>query len=150
MFLLRVSLGWLFFYTGITKVLNSDWSAAGYLNSAKTFPGFYQWLASASNISWVNFLNEWGLTLVGVALILGALTRWASLGGILLMIMYYFPILQFPYPNPHSFIVDEHIIYIAVLLFFAAVRAGRVWGLEKWCSNLPICAKYPRLRNILG
>src|SRR3989338_8245125 len=96
LFVLRITIGWYFFYAGITKVLNPDWSAAGYLNNAKTFPEFYQWLASASNIGWVNFLNEWGLTLVGIAFIFGVFTRWASLGGVLLMIMYYFPVLQFP------------------------------------------------------
>ena len=59
-FLLRVGLGSLFFYAGITKVMNPDWSAAGYLANAKTFPSLYQWLASAGNIGWVNFVNEWG------------------------------------------------------------------------------------------
>src|SRR3989344_4050369 len=68
-FLSRVALGILFFYAGIVKVLNPNWSAAGYLNSAKTFPGLYHWFASAGNIGWINFMNEWGLTLVGVALV---------------------------------------------------------------------------------
>ena len=99
----RVALGVLFFYAGITKVLNPSWSAAGYLNSAKTFPGLFQWFASAGNLGWVNLVNEWGLTLVGVALISGLLVRWASLGGILLMILYYLPVLEFPYIAPTLF-----------------------------------------------
>src|SRR3989338_572435 len=93
-FLLRVALGVLFFYAGITKVLNPNWSAAGYLNSAKTFPGLYHWFASAGNIGWINFMNEWGLTLVGVALITGLLVRWASLGGVLLMGFFFFSLFQ--------------------------------------------------------
>ncbi|MEK7098213.1 MAG: hypothetical protein AAB906_05185, partial [Patescibacteria group bacterium] len=48
LFLLRISLGWLFFWAGITKVLNPTWSAAGYLQGAKTFADFYQWLATPS------------------------------------------------------------------------------------------------------
>lgn len=40
--LLRATLGWLFFYAGLTKVLNPAWSAAGYLNGAKTLPDFYR------------------------------------------------------------------------------------------------------------
>ena len=84
--------------------MNPNWSAAGYLNNAKTFPGLYQWFASAGNIGWINFVNEWGLTLVGAALIFGLLVRWASIGGIFLMILYYLPILQFPIVGPSDLV----------------------------------------------
>src|SRR3989344_1828558 len=129
-FLSRVALGVLFFYAGITKVLNPNWSAAGYLNSAKTFPGLFQWFASAGNLGWINFVNEWGLTLIGLALLAGLLVKWVSLGGILLMILYYLPILQFPYAGEHSFLVDEHIIYITAFLVLFASNAGTFWGLD--------------------
>lgn len=52
---LRLAMGWLIFYAGITKVLNPNWTAAGYLKGAKTFSGFYQWFALPQNIGWVNF-----------------------------------------------------------------------------------------------
>lgn len=138
------------FYAGITKVLNPEWSSAGYLQGAKTFSGFFQWFLQPGILPVVNFVNEWGLTLLGISLLLGVFVRLSSLLGVLLMLLYYFPILDFPYPNPHSYIVDEHIIYAFVLLFFAAVRPGRVWGLENWCANLPICSRFPRLRAWLG
>ncbi|MEK7192525.1 MAG: DoxX family protein [Patescibacteria group bacterium] len=150
LFFLRVSLGWMFFYAGITKVLDPNWSAAGYLRGAKTFVGFYQWLLTPAILPTLNFINEWGLTLLGVSLIFGVAVRLSSILGAILMLMYYFPILQFPYPNPYAYIVDEHIIYVAALLFLAAIRAGRVWGLENWCSSLPICSKFPALRKMLG
>ena len=145
----RLAVGWLMFYAGITKILDPTWSAKGYLMGAKTFPGFYNWLASAGNLGWVNFLNEWGLTLIGASLILGLGVRLNSILGILLMLLYYFPILEFPQVE-HGFIVDEHIIYAATLAFFAAVRAGRYYGLDNWCANLPICRRYPRLHKIWG
>lgn len=150
LFLLRVGLGWVFLWAGITKVFDPAWSAAGYLMGAKTFTGFYQWLASPDVVQFTNFINEWGLTLLGVALILGVFVRISSVLGAIVMLLYYMPILQFPYPNPHAFIVDEHIIYISSLLVLGSYRAGRVWGLEKWCSSLPICAQFPKLRNWLG
>lgn len=148
--MLRLSLGWLFFYAGITKVLNPAWSAAGYLKGAKTFVEFYQWLASPGILPAVDFVNEWGLTLLGLSLIFGVFVQLSSILGAVLMLLYYLPILDFPYPNPYSYLVDEHIIYALVLLLFASLRAGRVWGLENWCSNLPICSKFPRLRKWLG
>ena len=150
LFFLRVSLGWMFLYAGVTKILDPAWSAAGYLKGAKTFAGLYQWLAQPEIIPFVNFINEWGLTLLGASLILGVFVRLSAVLGAVLMAMYYFPILQFPYPNAHAYIIDEHVIYAAALLFLAAIRAGRVWGLERWCSNLPLCSRFPWLRNILG
>lgn len=145
----RLAIGWLMFYAGITKVLDPAWTAKGYLMSAKTFPGFYGWLALPQNIGWINFVNEWGLTLVGVSLILGIGVRSFSILGAVLMLTYYLPVLEFP-KVAHGLIVDEHIVYATVLLFFAAVKAGRYYGLDNWCANLPICRRYPRLHKIFG
>src|SRR3990167_4561730 len=130
LFFLRISMGWMFFWAGITKVLDPAWSAAGYLRGAKTFTSFYLWLTTPSLLPLTNFVNEWGLTLLGAALILGLFVRLSSVLGAALMLLYYLPILQFPYPNAHSYIVDEHIVYALALLYFAAVGAGRVWGLD--------------------
>jgi thiosulfate dehydrogenase [quinone] large subunit len=149
LFLLRVGVGWLMFYAGITKVLNPVWSAEGYLRSAKTFPGFYQWLAGPGILPVINFVNEWGLTMLGVSLILGIAVRLSSVLGAVLMILYWFPVLQFPYVE-HGFLVDDHVVYALVLLYFAAVRAGRVWGLESWCANLPICRKFSKYHVWVG
>jgi len=150
LFFLRLAMGWMMFYAGITKVLNPAWSAAGYLKGAKTFVGFYQWLLDPAILPWLNLVNEWGLTLLGVSLIFGVFVRLSSVLGAVLMLLYYFVILDFPYLNPNSFLVDQHIIFTLVLLLFANLRAGRVWGLENWCSNLLVCSKFPRLRNWLG
>ena len=129
LFLLRVTVGWMFFYAGITKVLNPQWSAEGYLKGAKAFTWFFQIILDPSVLPIINFMNKWGLTLLGISLVLGLFVRFISLLGVLLMALYYIA-LGFPYPNPHSYIVDEHIIYISILFFFAAIKAGRVFGLD--------------------
>lgn len=148
--LLRLSLGWLFLYAGITKLADPNWSAAGYLQGAKTFTAFYHWFLQPEILPTVNFLNEWGLTLIGISLLLGVFVRLASISGAVLMLLYYFPALDGAYPNAHSFIIDEHLIYFAAFLLLAAFRAGRIFGLEKFCSNLPICSRFPKLRAWLG
>lgn len=147
---MRVSLGWLFFYAGITKVLDPAWSAARYLNSAKTFAEFYHLLTTPSVLPIINMINEWGLTLLGISLMLGVFVRVSSILGAILMLLYYFPVLTFPYILPHSYIVDEHIVYAFLLLVLASARAGRVFGLENWCANLPLCSRFPTLRSLLG
>lgn len=127
--LLRVAMGGLFFYAGITKVLDSSWSAAGYISSAKNFLPFFQTLLEPSILPIVNILNSWGLTLLGISLILGLFVRLSSILGAILMLLYYFA-LPFPHPNAHALVIDEHIIYTLVLLFFATLPAGRFWGLD--------------------
>ena len=130
--LLRLSIGWLFLYAGVTKVIDPSWSAAGYIGNAQTFHTFFAWLAQPNILPFVNFLNEWGLTLLGVALILGVFVRVASLASFVLMVLYYLPILNFPHAGDHSFIVDEHVIYMLVLLLLYYFNAGRYFGLDKF------------------
>ncbi len=127
---LRVSMGWLFFYAGITKVLNPEWSAEGYLTGAQMLNSFFSWLATPANLMWINPLNEWGLTLIGVALILGVFVRWASYAGTVLMILYWLPVLSFPYAGEHFYVIDDHIIYLLAFVVLAVFNAGRHWGLE--------------------
>ncbi|OGN05097.1 MAG: hypothetical protein A2831_00250 [Candidatus Yanofskybacteria bacterium RIFCSPHIGHO2_01_FULL_44_17] len=150
LFLLRISVGWLMFYAGISKILDPSWSATGYLANASTFGGFYSWFLQPDVLPVTNWLNGWGLTILGGSLILGIFVRLTSIYGAGLMMLYYFPVLQFPRIPPHSYVVDEHIVYALVLLFFIAARPGRFFGLEVWCSKLPICVKFPRLRAWLG
>ena len=147
--LTRITMGWLMFYAGITKVMDPQWSAAGYAKSAKTFPGLYELFASQGNIEWINFVNKWGLTLLGISLILGIGVRLSSSLGAVLMMFYYFPVLQFPYVGEHSYIVDEHIIYALLMVYFAIVRAGRFWGLEEWFGQT-FLKKLPRLQRYWG
>ncbi len=149
-FLLRLSLGWLMFYAGITKVLNPEWTAKGYLESAKSLTVFYAWLASPNILPIIDFIAQWGLTVLGVSLILGIGVRLFSYFGAILMLLFYLPKLEFPYPNAHSFIVDEHIIYTFVFIFLGASRAGRILGLEKWFSNLPILKKLKKTQIWFG
>jgi len=134
--LLRVSLGWFMFYAGVTKVLDPAWSAGGYLKGAKNLAGFYQWLLQPEILPIVNFLNEWGLTLIGLSLILGLWVRTASYFGILIMLLYYFPVLNFPFVGDHSFLIDEHIIYALSLWFIDQSGVGKILSLENIIKTL--------------
>lgn len=149
-FLLRLSLGWIFLYSAVTKISNPNWSAEGFLKGAQTFSNLYNGLTSPAFLPAVNFVNEWGQFILGVSLILGIGVRLSSAFGAILMILYYFPQLNFPYIGKTSYLVDEHIVYFLVLVYLAAIRAGRIYGLENWCVNLPICRSIPNLRNWFG
>ena len=78
---LRVFVGWHFLYEGIAKLTAPSWSAAGYLKQARgPLAELFRWLASQPNLlANVDLITMWGLTIVGLCLILGLFTRLASL-----------------------------------------------------------------------
>lgn len=129
-FILRLVLGWLFLYSGITKILDPSWSAEGIIGGAKTFSAFFHWLSLSQNIGWVNSVNAWGQALIGLSLMSGLLVKWSSVFGMLMMALYYLAVLNFPYPNAHSYLVDDHIIYFLIFLLLYFVNAGKFWGLD--------------------
>lgn len=128
-FLLRISIGWYMFYAGITKVIDPNWSAEGYLKGAKILTGLYSWFASPAVLPYINFINAWGLTLLGISLILGAWVKYSAPLGAILMILYYLP-LGIIHPDTHSMIVDDHIIFTFVLLYFMSSGAG-AWSWDE-------------------
>lgn len=149
-FILRVLMGWMYLYVGIGDVLDPKFSAAGYIKSAKSFVWLYEWFLNPQVLPIVEFMVKWGLLLLGLSLVLGLLVRLSSYLGMALMFLFYLPILNFPLVGQHAFLVDEHIIYMAGLLVLASFRAGHIWGLDRWLYNLPVAAKFPRLRAWLG
>ena len=143
LFFLRLALGWVLLYAGWEKVITPGWSAAGYLNSAKTFHAFYAWLANSGMIQTVNFITEWGLVILGLALIFGIAVKLAGILGAILMLLFYFPVLNGVYPDANSYIVDVHIVYAFALLLIASLGAGKMWQLESWFKKaFPKGAKF--------
>ncbi len=122
--ILRVAIGWHFIYEGLSKILQVGWSAKSYLLNTSGFSsGFYHALASSPVVlSITDFLNMYGLLLIGLALFIGFFSRFASICGALLLTLYYFA--YPPFGNPlisaadgHIFIVDKLFIEASALLF---------------------------------
>lgn len=134
---LRIALGWLLLYAGLTKLTTEGWSAAGFLTHAQTFSNFYASLAEPGILPFVNFVNVWGQILLGSALILGVAVRWASIFGVVMMALYYFPGLDFPKIGEHSYLVDEHVIYALALLIVGSFRGEHIWSAKHWFARLP-------------
>ncbi len=138
--ILRVAIGWHFLFEGIVKLLNPNWSAVGYLLDSKgIFSFFYQFLASEQKIlSIVNFLNEWGLVLIGLGLILGIFTRIATYSGMVLLAFYYFshpPFIGMNYalPNEGSYLlVDKVFIEFCALGVLAIIPTGKYIGIDRF------------------
>ena len=139
--ILRIAIGWHFLYEGISKILQDNWTAAGFLrNTSGLFSGFYHFIAANPAILRVSdFLNMYGLLLIGLALFIGFYSRLSSLLGAALMILYYFAYPPFGNPmlNPadgHLFIVDKLFLEAAVLIFLFYYRESG-YGLDGLISN---------------
>ncbi len=137
---LRIVIGWQLLYEGLAKLLTPDWTAAPYLLLSRGFfPGFFHWLGSSpAMLGAVNFLNTWGLTLIGLALILGVVTRFASGCGVAMLALYYLaqpPLIRTNYWAPvegHYMVVNKTLVELMVLVVFLFVPAGALWGIERF------------------
>jgi thiosulfate dehydrogenase [quinone] large subunit len=134
LFVLRVLIGWYFLYEGLAKVFTPNWSAYGYLIDSKgIFASFFSRLAeNPALLEAVNFINIWGLTAVGLLLIIGLFTNIGYIGAMIFLILYYLshpPLLFAEYilPTEGSYLwVDKNLILlaaVAVLMLFPASRA---------------------------
>lgn len=144
---LRLLLGWYMFFAGIEKVINPEWTAAGFLSTAKTFPEFYAWFALPGNAWWIDPLNAWGITLVGVALLIGVGKYIAPWTGAFLMVMYYFPHYVFP-SVPHGFIVESHIIYAVAFILVSFMPEAWAFSVRN-ILNKTFVAKIPVIGKLI-
>lgn len=153
--LLRMVVGWHFLYEGIAKLQTPNWSAAGYLDVSRwIFAGFFHWIAVTPPVLKVaNFLNIWGLILVGLALLLGAFTRVASGAGMALLLMYWLanpPIagLGLSMPAEGSYlIIDKNLVEFFGLALLAVFSAGRYFGLDRLIGRPPNKPKEPAAKT---
>ncbi len=137
---LRLAIGWHFLYEGLVKLANPNWTSAGYLlDSAGFLKSFYFNLASNPDIlKVVDFLNIWGLILIGLGLILGAFTRVAIISGIVLMAFYYlshppFIGLKYAVPSDGSYmIINKMVIEALALCVLLVFPTWKEWGMDKY------------------
>ena len=146
-FLLRICVGWVFLYAGSWQILQ-NYSAAGFLNHVVTFHDFYAHFGTPAMLPITNFLMKWGHFLIGLSLVSGLLVRVSGPFGILLMVMYYFAHMDWPFIENHlSLFIDYHVVYALVIVYLMAHNAGRVWGLDAFVVRLPMIARNPRLAH---
>jgi thiosulfate dehydrogenase [quinone] large subunit len=86
-------------------------------------------MANPELIKIIAFINVFTLLFVGISLILGIFTRIATFLGIILLALYYFPGLSFPYAG-YGILIDEHIIFIIILWFLRVSHAEKYYSLK--------------------
>ena len=141
---LRVLVGWHFLYEGIAKITAPSWSAAGYLKQARgPFAGLFKSLAAQPDLlANADLITMWGLTAVGVLLVLGLFTRLASLGGIGFILLFYLcnpPFVGYFYSIPTEgsyLIVNKNLVELGALIVILVSGSGRYAGLDRIVHGL--------------
>lgn len=149
LFALRLLMGWTFFYAGITKVINPNWSVRGFLlygiPEGNPFPSL--WATMANEWAWLlTPLNQVGLTLVGLGLLFGIFFRFSAFWGGMMMLFYW--VAHYPFDN--SFLIDYHLVYVFLLFGLGAFGAGRILGLDRRIEELDVVKNNPWLTILLG
>jgi uncharacterized membrane protein YphA (DoxX/SURF4 family) len=134
---LRVGIGWHFLYEGFSKLLDSGWTAAGYLQSATgPFAGLFQSMSANENILQVlNLLNILGLIFIGLGLFLGLFTKISQIAAISLLAVYYLSHPPF-FAEPGFFregsylLVSKDLLEIISLIVLMFFPTGKFVGLD--------------------
>jgi len=124
-------------------------SVRGYLLNAipagNPVPGLWELFAS---IPGINLIIPIGLLLVGLSLILGAGVRIAAIAGSFMMIMFWLS--AYPFPKAVVFIVQENVIYTALLLAAGYFNAGHYKGIDRKLADHPVVQNNAVLPKIIG
>lgn len=145
---LRLSMGWIFVWSGFDKLFG-DFTAAGFLQNATSGPlgGWFQDMGRNSTaLDIVDPLVIWGQILIGIALFTGVLTRFALFWAGVMMMLFY--LAQFPPEN--NLFMDEHLVYIIVFVLLGALGAGRILGGDAIVERLPWVKKNRASTILLG
>ncbi len=140
---LRLAIGWHFLYEGVVKVLNPNWSSLGYLMDSKgLFEGFFHNIAANPGLlSVMDFMNQWGLVLIGAGLIVGLFTRLAAYAGMLLLAFYYLshPAIigaDFAMPTEGSYLwINKNLIELLTLWVLTLFPTWKEIGLDRFLFN---------------
>ena len=136
---LRVLIGWYFLYEGLVKFLNPNWTSLGYLKDSQGwFSPLFNFITEHEFLmSLADNLNIYGLTIIGLLLIVGLFTKAAGFGAISLLSLYYLshpPLLNVVYmlPTEGSYLwIDKNVIMLCAVVVLILFPTSTQIGLDR-------------------
>jgi len=156
--LLRLFAGVLMFFAGIEKLLHPIWSegawtSAGFLAGVTDNP-FQGWFNSMSGNTTVDGLVVWGEILIGLALILGILVRFASYCGIVENGLFWLASYKAgtgPFGvGWRNGPLELNAALVAMYIIFILIGAGLIYGLDSYIQKTEIVKKNSWMKIFLG
>lgn len=112
----------------------------GFLKNGTQGP-FGDWFQSLAGMGWVDWLFMAGLLGIGLSLFFGIALRLGAISGSLLLFLMWLAAL-WPANNPF---LDDHLVYIFVLLTIAVFARYQKITCSRWWQKLPMVRKAPWL-----
>ena len=146
---LRVITGWWFFHAGVTKLLTDGLNytfGPRYMETmtGTALGGLPVWMGE--NLAW---LIKPGVplfeTLIGLALIVGVLTRLAAFGGAFFMTLFWVGNGGFAHG-----LVNSDLMGLLLFMTMIVFAAGRYYGLDALIEKTRFVKRHPRLKYLLG
>ena len=118
--------------------MNPAWTARPFLEGSRwIFGDLFRWMISGNTGMWIiDALNAYGLTIIGIALILGIFTRVALWSGVILLTTYYLaypPFGGFSYgaPSEGSYLfVNKNLIELITMILLSLAGSERFYSLD--------------------
>ncbi len=139
--ILRILIGWHLLYEGLSKLFDPYWSSSGYLLDS-SWNWFIMMATNPFLLSIIDFINIWGLIVIGFCLIAGLFTRISAIAGMILLFLYYIsnpPFIGFASLMPmegNYLIVNKTLIEMAALFVLTVFPTGQYVGLDLFISRL--------------
>ncbi|MDY6770404.1 MAG: DoxX family protein [Candidatus Nanohaloarchaea archaeon] len=169
----RLLIGWIFFYSGISKLVENGLAygyASTWLKEATPIasptietglPGLLQApiaavvklgavviepvFQSLTSLSFIGSLVVIFEIGIGIGLLFGVATRLFSLFGAGMMMMFYYGNAEWSHG-----LVNGNLVYMFLFVFAAVAGAGRIAGVDAWLEQQNIVQEHPPLRYLLG
>jgi thiosulfate dehydrogenase [quinone] large subunit len=150
-FYFRMTMAWTFLYAASHQVFVPSFTVVGFLQHTKTFHDAFAIFTTPSMAPITTFLVEYGHLLIGLSLLTGLMVRISAAFGILLMAIYWFAHMDWPFiENTNNLIIDYHLVYAGVLGYLIVKRAGHVFGLDAWMEKLRFVKEHPALKPLVA
>ena len=119
--------------------INGGNPTKGFLSGSVGFlSGFYTSIAGAGIVNWLFMV---GLLAVGITLAFGIAIRFAAVAGSIMLLAMWSASL----PPSDDLILDNHIIYVVLLIGLALVGAGNTLGFGRRWAQTTLVQRYPWL-----
>jgi len=147
----RFVMAWTFLYAASHQVFVPGWTVVGFLSHTKTFHDVFVVFTTPTMAPITTALVEYGHLLIGLSLLTGLMVRVSASFGVMLMIVYWFAHMDWPFiENTNNLIIDFHLVYAGVLVYLIVKRAGHVFGLDGWVENLEFFKQHPALKPLVA
>ena len=138
--ILRILIGWYFMYEGLAKIFNPNWSSYPYLLDSKGFfaPIFISMTDYPFLMDVINYVNMYGLTIIGLCMILGCFVSIANVGAIGLLSLYYLshpPLIGVHYliPPEGSYLwVDKNLVMLGAVMVQHFFPSSHYIGIDRY------------------